>query len=225
MLLRVSHEFVPVFERTTELRHPDVPGELIVLTVLQRVTTTILGEHVTKDISGSARGSISGRELPPRTWTAEMRVAFDGLASAARPRPAKLSLSGSGYALIGVLVLAFGALVFGLVQPWVAAQSGATHDDAKARAEAVLREPVVGEVLLIGEPTGASFRWYRIDSVDDDVVELVGTATTHDMTYAQPEPQALTFDGPRLRIPRADFGRGGTLFDEGRPRLVVNAGS
>lgn len=223
MIIRARHDYVPVAHQTTDLAHPDVPGERVVLTVHQRVTTTILGERVSKDISGSARGSISGRELPPDTWTPGLRGAFDALARTAKLPPSKFSLSGSGYVLIGTVVLAFAMVIWGLAQPWFAAASGATHDEAKARAEAVLREPSTGSLVLIAEPTGASFRWYRIESVDDELVELVGTSATHEMTYEVPE--ALAFDGPTLRLPRADFGRGGMVFDQGRPRLMVNARS
>ncbi len=223
-MIRVITTHEPILERASSLSHPDLPGEQVVLIVRRRVATSIFGVYVSHDLSGAAIGSYSGREIPAADWTPELRDAFDRLSREA-PKPSKrFTMSAAGVVLSIIMVLASAALAWGLAQPWLAARSSATAEDAMARVESVFEAPSEGALLLMSEPSGTEFRWYRVSSVEAASVELEGSAETFDLTYGIVDPSELSFEGPSLSIPREHFEQdGGVLNLDGSVRLVSNA--
>ncbi|MCR9164910.1 MAG: hypothetical protein ACE37F_30800 [Nannocystaceae bacterium] len=223
-MIRIVTTHEPIAQRIVDCAHPDIPDEKVLLTVHQRIATFAFGRYVSGELSGTAVGAYSGRTLDAASWTPELEQAYARLEAVTTLRPTGFTMSPVGYGLTIVTLLAAGALVLGLAQPWLDARASATPEDAEARVVEAFAAPAPGTLLLLGAADGLGFRWFRIDAVDADTVACSGTAAIYDLDYGLPDADALSFDGPRLTIPRRDFTqRGGVLLLDGSTRLVSNA--
>ncbi len=223
-MARIITRFEPLTQQTVPLNHPDIPGEQIVFTLYQRIVDSLFGTRTTADVSASARGSMSGRDLPAHTWTPQMHQAFEELSRAVTKQPSGFSMSAIGYVLIAIVLAILGGGAWqcaGVMLVDTVDQEN--YDGAKTRVRALAAAPSVGSALLVGEPDGRSFRWHVIRAADAERIELQAASTTVEMSVELVEPSTLQFDGATLSIPKSEFLAEDLLRIEGMPRIVFNA--